>query len=506
MSHNLYQRIQDALFAAPEREILTLLDGRAIQAAELDQRVAHAAFVLQAAGVEPGDRVSVQIEKSWMNVVLYLAVLRVGGVYLPLNTAYTDAEIEYFLTDAEPKVHVCAESRRLHAESLQSEVDGLQVFVLGDETGSFYQAFLDAQQTHQSVDAVVARDADDLASILYTSGTTGKPKGAMITHGNLSSNASMLTEAWGYSASDTLLHALPLFHVHGLFVALNLALVNGGAVSLLPKFDPDLVLDALPQATVMMGVPTYYTRLLQDPRFDRSVSGHMRLFISGSAPLLVETSDAFFERTGQRILERYGMTETGMSCSNPLDGERRAGAVGPPLPGVSVRVVGENDDVLPAGEIGSLEVKGAHVFKGYWKLPEKTAAEFKGDWFITGDMATLSKDGYVSIVGRGKDLIISGGLNIYPKEIEDVLNDQPGVIESAVVGVPHPDFGEGIVAILVGETALDMAALEAVCREKLAGFKVPRRWEQLDILPRNTMGKVQKNLLRLQYEDTFATA
>jgi Acyl-CoA synthetases (AMP-forming)/AMP-acid ligases II len=232
----------------------------------------------------------------------------------------------------------------------------------------------------------------------------------------------------------------------------------------------------------------------------------MRLFISGSAPLLVETSDAFFERTGQRILERYGMTETGMSCSNPLDGERRAGAVGPPLPGVSVRVVGENDDVLPAGEIGSLEVKGAHVFKGYWKLPEKTAAEFKGDWFITGDMATLSKDGYVSIVGRGKDLIISGGLNIYPKEIEDVLNDQPGVIESAVVGVPHPDFGEGIVAILVGETALDMAALEAVCREKLAGFKVPRRWEQLDALPRNTMGKVQKNLLRLEYEDTFVTA
>jgi Acyl-CoA synthetases (AMP-forming)/AMP-acid ligases II len=275
---------------------------------------------------------------------------------------------------------------------------------------------------------------------------------------------------------------------------------------LLPKFDPDLVLDALPRATVMMGVPTYYTRLLQDPRFDRSVSGHMRLFISGSAPLLVETSDSFFERTGQRILERYGMTETGMSCSNPLDGERRAGAVGPPLPGVSVRVVGENDDVLPAGEIGSLEVKGAHVFKGYWKLPEKTAAEFKGDWFITGDMATLSKDGYVSIVGRGKDLIISGGLNIYPKEIEDVLNDQPGVIESAVVGVPHPDFGEGIVAILVGETALDMAALEAVCREKLAGFKVPRRWEQLDALPRNTMGKVQKNLLRLEYEDTFATA
>jgi malonyl-CoA/methylmalonyl-CoA synthetase len=506
MSHNLYQRIRDALSADPERDILKLPDGRGIQAAELDQQVAYAAYVLQEAGVAPGDRVSVQIDKSWMNVVLYLAVLQIGGVYLPLNTAYTDSEIEYFLTDAEPKVHVCAPSRRVHAESLRSEVVGLQVFVLDDEGGSFFDAFARARERGLAVDTVVARQSDDLASILYTSGTTGKPKGAMITHGNLGSNASMLTEAWDYSASDTLLHALPLFHVHGLFVALNLALVNGGTVVLLPKFDLDHVIDALPQSTVMMGVPTYYTRLLQDARFDRAISEHMRLFISGSAPLLVETSDAFLDRTGQRILERYGMTETGMSCSNPLYGERRPGAVGPPLPGVSVRVVGETDDVLAAGEIGSLEVKGPHVFQGYWKLPEKTASEFKGEWFITGDMAVISEDGYVSIVGRGKDLIISGGLNIYPKEIEDVLNDQPGVVESAVVGVPHPDFGEGIVAILVGETALDMAALEAACREKLAAFKVPKRWEQLDALPRNTMGKVQKNRLRLDYEESFVPA
>jgi malonyl-CoA/methylmalonyl-CoA synthetase len=326
----------------------------------------------------------------------------------------------------------------------------------------------------------------------------------MITHSNLVANADMLTEAWSYSSDDVLLHSLPLFHVHGLFVALNLALMNGGPVIMLPKFDPDMVLEAMPNATVMMGVPTYYTRLLADPRFNRDVSGHMRLFISGSAPLLVETSDEFFERTGQRILERYGMTETGMSCSNPLNGDRRAGSVGPPLPGVEVRIIAEDGSELSRGEIGSLEVKGDHVFKGYWKLPEKTATEFKGDWFITGDMATLSEDGYVSIVGRGKDLIISGGLNIYPKEIEDVLNDQDGVIESAVVGVPHPDFGEGIVAVLVGEHELDMDALQAICREKLAGFKVPRRWIQLDSLPRNTMGKVQKNLLRDDYTDSFA--
>ena len=349
----------------------------------------------------------------------------------------------------------------------------------------------------------MGRDSDDLASIIYTSGTTGKPKGAMITHSNLVANAEMLTEAWNYRSDDVLLHALPLFHVHGLFVALNLALMNGGSVIMLPKFDPDAVLDAMPDSTVMMGVPTYYTRLLADQRFNRDVSGHMRLFISGSAPLLVETSDEFFERTGQRILERYGMTETGMSCSNPLNGDRRAGSVGPPLPGVEVRIVDEDGAELTRGEIGSLEVRGEHVFKGYWKLPEKTATEFKGDWFITGDMATLSDDGYVSIVGRGKDLIISGGLNIYPKEIEDVLNDQDGVVESAVVGVPHPDFGEGIVAVLVGEHELEMEALQAACREKLAGFKVPRRWIQLDSLPRNTMGKVQKNLLRDDYIESF---
>ncbi|MEK9556179.1 MAG: AMP-binding protein, partial [Gammaproteobacteria bacterium] len=332
MSHNLYDRIQKALLKAPERTQLKLLDGREFSAQQLDIDSAVLASVLVDRGVEPGDRVSVQVEKSWMNVVLYLAVLRIGGVYLPLNTAYTDSEIEYFLTDAEPKVHVCSSNRAAFAETLNSKVSGLSVMVLEDEAGSLFDAFLAAKEAGQRVESVASRVSDDIASILYTSGTTGKPKGAMITHSNLVANADMLSEAWAYNENDVLLHSLPLFHVHGLFVALNLALINGAPVILLPKFDPDMVMEAMPNATVMMGVPTYYTRLLADSRFNRDVSGHMRLFISGSAPLLVETSDEFFERTGQRILERYGMTETGMSCSNPLNGDRRAGSVGPPLP------------------------------------------------------------------------------------------------------------------------------------------------------------------------------
>ncbi len=504
MTHNVFAAIQVNLQRFADKTLLSIPGGRNLTGSDLDAESAILSSTLVDLGLAPGDRVSVQIDKGWMNVVLYLAVLRCGAVYLPLNSAYTNSEIEYFLTDAESRLHVCVADRLSHIESLKGSMPGLQVLTLDGETGSLVDAFETAKAAGQSFTDVVARAADDLASIIYTSGTTGKPKGAMITHSNLVANAEMLTEAWGYDSDDVLLHSLPLFHVHGLFVALNLALINGGSVIMLPKFDPEMVLEAMPDVTVIMGVPTYYTRLLADPRFDRTVSGHMRLFISGSAPLLVETSDEFFGRTGQRILERYGMTETGMSCSNPLNGDRRAGSVGPPLPGVEVRIIAEDGSLLPYGEVGLLEVKGDHVFKGYWKLPEKTAAEFKGDWFITGDMATLSDDGYVSIVGRGKDLIISGGLNIYPKEIEDVLNDQAGVIESAVVGVPHPDFGEGIVAILVGDSELDTDALQAACREKLAGFKLPRRWIQLDALPRNTMGKVQKNLLRDDYRDSFS--
>ena len=501
--HNVFASIQSNLRRQAEQIVLTVPVGAKLSGIDLDSQSAILAAVLLDLGIEPSDRVSVQIDKGWMNVVLYLAVLRCGAVFLPLNSAYTDTEIEYFLTDAEPKLHVCSRDRVRHAKTLKHNLSGLEVLTLDDESGSLFDLFLAASSEGKTVEAIVPRGSDDLASIIYTSGTTGKPKGAMITHNNLISNAEMLTEAWAYSADDVLLHALPLFHVHGLFVALNLALINGGPVVLLPKFDLDAALSVLPDVTVMMGVPTYYTRLLADRRFNKEIGGHMRLFISGSAPLLVETSDEFFDRTGQRILERYGMTETGMSCSNPLRGERRAGSVGPPLPGVEVRIVDEDGTELSRGAIGSLEVKGDHVFKGYWKLPKKTAADFNDDWFITGDMATLSEDGYVSIVGRGKDLIISGGLNIYPKEIEDVLNDQKGVVESAVVGVPHSDFGEGIVAVLVGEGTLDMDALEIRCREKLAGFKVPRRWIQLEALPRNTMGKVQKNLLRDEYAHSF---
>ena len=503
MAYNIFAAIQVSLKRHADRVVLQIPGGRELTGRQIDNETAILAAVLQKMGVESGSRVSVQVDKGWMNVELYLAVLRIGAVYLPLNSAYTDTEIQYFLMDSEPRLHICNGSRAAYVESLKPSVPGLSVLTLNGETGSLMDEFFSAEVSGKSYRPVVERDHMDLASIIYTSGTTGKPKGAMITHGNLAANADMLTEAWAYSEGDRLIHALPLFHVHGLFVALNLALINGSLVILLPKFDPELVLQVLPNATTMMGVPTYYTRLLSDYRFNHDVSAHMRLFISGSAPLLVETSEDFFERTGQRILERYGMTETGMSCSNPLHGDRRAGSVGPPLPGVQVRIISDEGSELPSGAIGSLEVKGDHVFKGYWKLPEKTAAEFKGDWFITGDMAILSDDGYVSIVGREKDLIISGGINIYPKEIEDVLNDQDGVAESAVIGVPHPDFGEGIVAVLVGEKPLNVSQVEAICRGKLAGFKIPRRWIQLDTLPRNTMGKVQKNLLRDNYTDSF---
>ena len=485
----------EAGFEASADQLALILSGQEDWTyAALLQQINRAAGHLMAFGVNPGDRVLVQVPKSPENLALYLACLKLGLVYVPLNTGYTAAELDYFVSDAEPVLYVGEQHRSDVVSATLQPRDAQRLLVFSNGEGLEIDAV---------VPPTVTRSTDDLAAILYTSGTTGRSKGAMLSHGNLASNAHALSKEWGWQSSDVLLNALPIFHVHGLFIASHCALLNATPMIFLEKFDADEVMARLPDATVMMGVPTYYTRLLADPRFNRDISGHMRLFISGSAPLLVETSDEFFDRTGQRILERYGMTETGMSCSNPLNGDRRAGSVGPPLPGVEVRIIAEDGSLLPYGEVGLLEVKGDHVFKGYWKLPEKTAAEFKGDWFITGDMATLSEDGYVSIVGRGKDLIISGGLNIYPKEIEDVLNDQAGVIESAVVGVPHPDFGEGIVAVLVGEHELDMDALQATCREKLAGFKVPRRWIQLDTLPRNTMGKVQKNLLRDDYTDSF---
>ncbi len=499
---NLFSTIQTALQAVPEKTILQSLSGDALTAQALLDSADKMAAVLAGYGVQPGDRVSVQVDKDFLNVILYLGVLKAGAAYLPLNSGYTDDEIEYFLSDAAPRVHVCTTQRAQASEAIAARLGGTQVATLDLDGGSLREHF---EQQSEGFGPAIPRQPADLASILYTSGTTGKPKGAMLTHQNLAANAQMLTQAWDYSGQDALLHALPLFHVHGLFVALNLALVNAGKVVLLPKLDIDAVMQAMPDCTVMMGVPTYYTRLLSDARFNQASAAHMRLFISGSAPLLVETSNEFFERSGHRILERYGMTETGMSCSNPLHGDRRAGSVGPALPGVTARVVDEHDVACPAGEVGSLQVHGDHVFAGYWKLPEKTASEFTEDgFFITGDLATLSEDGYVSIVGRGKDLVISGGLNIYPKEIEDVLNDIEGIVESAVVGVPHADFGEGIVAVLVCSTPLDLAHIEAVCRKKLAAFKLPRSWHVVEALPRNTMGKVQKNLLRDEYQNDFS--
>lgn len=500
MSANFYQAIEQAISKTPEKEIIKSTVEGSITSQQLLQAVSRMAQVLTDCGVKPGDRVSVQVEKSLGNVYVYLATLKVGAVYLPLNTAYTDAEIDYFLSDASPALHVCSSNREAGAQTIADRLGNVTVKTLNVADGTLWQAFLQTETEAATVD----RKEDDLAVILYTSGTTGRPKGAMITHSNLMANATMLADAWQYNSDDSLLHALPLFHIHGLFVALNLSLVKNAQILLLPKFDPQLVLDTLPDATVMMGVPTFYVRLLGTGKLSPDLYKHMRLFISGSAPLLVETSEAFFQATGHRILERYGMTETGMSCSNPLDGDRRAGTVGPPLPGVEARVVDDNGQPVAANTVGVLEVRGPHVFKGYWQLPEKTASEFRDDgFFITGDLATLSEDGYVSIVGRGKDLIITGGLNVYPKEIEDEINQFAGVAESAVVGVKHPDFGEGIIAVVVPSGELDLDALKAKCKKDLAGFKNPKAWYVTDALPRNTMGKVQKNILRDQYAQEF---
>jgi len=447
------------------------------------------------AGLEPGDRVAVQVEKSLEAVQLYLGTVIAGGVFLPLNTAYTAAELSYFLGDATPRVVVCDPARRAEVEPL---VGAARLFDLGpDGRGTLTEALPATAEAR-----AVPRGEDDLAAILYTSGTTGRSKGAMLSHANLASNSEMLRDYWRFTRDDVLIHALPIFHTHGLFVATNVALFSGASVVFLPKFDPEAILDAMPQATAMMGVPTFYTRLLQSERLTPEHAGNMRLFISGSAPLLVDTHQQWEARTGHRILERYGMTETNMNTSNPYEGERRAGTVGFPLPGVELRIMDGGAEV-PDGETGTIEVRGPNVFKGYWQMPEKTAEELRPDgWFITGDLGTRDADGYVTIVGRAKDLIISGGFNVYPKEVEETIDDLPGVVESAVIGVPHPDFGEAVVAVVVGTaTPEDIAAAIA---PKLAKFKQPKRIEIVDELPRNTMGKVQKKALRDSYGQLFA--
>ena len=478
---------------------------------DIDRATACLANLLQSLNLPDGARVAVQVEKSPEALLLYLATLRAGLVYLPLNTAYRESEIEYFLGNAEPSVVVCASKNLDWVKRAADKAGCPHVFTLDeDRTGTLLEAAGSLPQTFKTVQ----RKPDDLAAILYTSGTTGRSKGAMLSHGNLAANARTLHEYWGWREDDVLLHMLPIFHVHGLFVASHGALLAGARMIWLPKLDADQALHYLPQSTVMMGVPTYYVRLLADPRFNRDVCANMRLFISGSAPLLAETFSDFKERSGHPILERYGMSETVMLTSNPYDpalGERLAGTVGRALPGVQVRVVDDAGKPLATGEIGNVQVRGPNVFSGYWRMPEKTREEFTEDgWFKTGDVGRwggesagrTAPDDYLSIVGRSKDLIISGGYNVYPKEIETLIDDMPGVSESAVIGVPHPDFGEAVVAVVVPKdgASLDASAMQAELKSRIANFKVPKRVHIIDQLPRNTMGKVQKNVLRDTYK------
>ncbi len=504
MSENLFQTLQAGFPADRSRTAIELPDGRGHSYADLQAASGRLARLLRDLGVAPGDRVAVQVEKSAEALFLYLACLRVGAIYLPLNTAYTPAEIAYFLGDAEPKVFVCTPAAEPALRDTAAAAGVARLLTLGEAgDGSLIEAASGLDPMPGCAEAA----ADDIAAILYTSGTTGRSKGAMLSHGNLASNAATLHRIWGFRPGDVLLHALPLFHVHGLFVASNTALLNGSRIILLPRFDAETVIRRLPEATVFMGVPTFYTRLLAAPGFGAEACRNVRLFVSGSAPLLTETFEAFRARSGHTILERYGMTEAGMITSNPLEGERRAGTVGLPLPEVAVRIRAEDGGEVPDGEIGVLELKGPNVFKGYWRNPEKTAEEFRADgFFISGDLARIDERGYVHIVGRAKDLIISGGYNVYPKEIEQAIDELDGVQESAVIGLPHRDFGEAVAAVVIAAPSgapLEESEIIARLKDRLAGYKVPKRIFTAGSLPRNAMGKVQKNQLREVYKDAF---
>ncbi|MBI2754459.1 MAG: malonyl-CoA synthase [Betaproteobacteria bacterium] len=493
MNGNLYAQLAARFSRTPEAPCLDLPGGARFSYADLERETARYANLLVSLGLERGDRVAVQVDKSPQVVFLYLGCLRAGFVYLPLNTAYREGEVSYFLGDAEPRAAVC----RSEARAWFARVP--QLFEL-DASGR--GSLADAAANQPPEFDTVASAPGDLASIIYTSGTTGRSKGAMVTHGNLVSNALALHRYWRFRAGDVLLHALPLFHVHGLFVALHTAMLNASRIVLLPRFEARQILRYLPQATVFMGVPTYYLRLLAEPGLTRELCAGMRLFVSGSAPLLTDTFNGFRSRTGHTILERYGMTETGMNTSNPYEGERRGGTVGFPLPGIEVRVVDDADLPLLAGKIGHIQVRGPNVLPGYWKLPEKNKEEFTPDGFFrSGDLGTFDADGYLSIVGRSKDLVISGGFNVYPKEIEMLLDEHPGVEESAVIGLPHPDFGEVVTAVVVARAgaALTEESLIAHVKGRLANFKVPKRVFIVRELPRNAMGKVQKNALRATY-------
>ena len=505
MSNHLFDALAGPA-ASRDRTAIELADGKRVSYGELFDLVERLASHLARRGVVPGDRVAVQVEKSWQNLALYLACVRAGAVFLPLNTAYQLAEIEYFLGDAEPRFVVCRPESEKSVRALCQKPGGITVESLGTNSdGSLLNAAADAP-----IVAPVERGPNDLAAILYTSGTTGRSKGAMLTHENLLSNARVLKDYWRFSDKDVLLHALPIFHTHGLFVACNVLLLAGASMIFLSRFDAAEIMRLMPKATSMMAVPTFYVRLLEQTALSRESTKHMRLFTSGSAPLLAETYQAFFARTGHAILERYGMTETNMNTSNPYHGDRIPGTVGLPLPGVDIRVVdAETGALLPQGEVGVLEVRGPNVFPGYWRMPEKTKAEFRPDgFFITGDVAMIDGRGYVHIVGRAKDLVITGGYNVYPKEVETELDAIPGVAESAVIGLPHPDFGEGVTAVVVPAKGAMLSEDEVIgaLSDRLAKFKQPKRVFFVDELPRNAMGKVQKNVLRETYAQTFARA
>jgi len=501
---NLYSHFQQQIHRHADKELLCTNDGRSWRYAEIGDKSAQIAHCLTALGITPGDRISVQVEKSPEMLCLYLACLRAGFVFHPLNMAYTPGELEYFLNNAEPAVVVCDPKNEAAIKQIAEAAGAQYVLTLdGDGNG----ALTDRADASPADFGILPRGEADLGALLYASGTTGLPKGIMLTHSNLLRNTESLVGAWGFTEADRLLHALPVFHVHGLFVAIGCVLLSGASMRWLAAYNVTEVIRFLPECTVLMGVPTYDTRVRANAGFTKAVASNVRLFVSGSAPLLEETFVEFETRTGHRILERYGMTETNMNTSNPLDGERRPGTVGPPLPGVEVRIADDDGNVVATGEIGNLQVRGPNVFVGYWKLPDKTAEDFTDDGFFnTGDKGRIDDDGYVSIVGRAKDLVISGGLNVYPKEIELFIDDLPGVSESAVIGVPHADFGEGVVAVVVPENvgeASEHNVIEA-CKTELANFKVPKRVVFVDELPRNTMAKVQKNVLRESYRDILS--
>ena len=510
-NQNLYAALRAAFPADLSAIAVETDNGLSYSWADIEQASAKMANLLVSLKLPAGARVAVQVEKSVEAMMLYLATIRAGCVFLPLNTAYQSAEIEYFIGNAEPAVVVCSPKNFGWVSKIAFKAGTQSVFTLGDDrSGSLLERAVHCSDQHMPVQSA----ADDLAAILYTSGTTGRSKGAMLTHGNMLSNAQMLKDYWGWQKGDVLIHALPIFHVHGLFVAIHGALINGSKMIWMAKFDPKLAVQKMAEATVFMGVPTLYVRMLAEPGLTKETAKHMRLFIAGSAPLLLETFNEWQERTGQTILERYGMSETVMLTSNPYkadaryanQSERRGGTVGFPLPGVSLRVQDDSGESLLTGEIGGIQVKGPNVFSGYWRMPEKTAEEFTSDGFFkTGDVGKIDERGYVHIVGRSKDLIISGGYNVYPAEIEGYINELPGVAESALIGVPHPDFGEVGIAVVIAKpgAALNADGILADLKSKLANFKIPKRCVVVPALPRNTMGKVQKNLLRDQYKASF---